>query len=71
MKSNPMSARSKRFHDINNTLGALWMNLEVANDSALCEGTALESVQDATNEVKKLKAQIGDLRLSLDESKGD
>ena len=57
---------SKQFHDLNNTLGAIAINLEVANDEEFCKDIALESVQEALAEVKKLRDQIGELRELLD-----
>jgi hypothetical protein len=55
-----------RFHDLNNTVGAIAMNLEVANDPAQCSGGALESVLDAIEEIKKLKRQLVELRALID-----
>lgn len=57
---------SKQFHEINNTLGAVAMNLEVANDETYCKGPSLESIQDALTEVKRLRDQIQELRKQVD-----
>jgi hypothetical protein len=60
------SPLSIHFHDLNNTVGAIALNLEVASDPAQCSGGALESVLDAIEEIKKLKRQLVELRALVD-----
>jgi hypothetical protein len=67
----PADALSKHFHDLNNTVGAIAMNLEVANDPTLCSGTALESVQDALAEMTTLKLRLLELRRAVQPGYGE
>lgn len=64
-------ALSKNFHDLNNTMGAIAMNLELANDSELCSGMALELVQDALAEMTTLKTRLSELRRAVQPRYGE
>lgn len=66
MKTQELTDLSRAFHDINNTVGSIAMNLEVAKDPELCHGDALESVLDAVAEVRRLKEQLQALRAEVD-----
>lgn len=59
------SGLSRLFHDINNSVGSIAMNLEFLNDATLCSGEALESVQDALAEVVTLRARLLELRRAV------
>lgn len=67
MSRDTRSPMARRFHDLNNTVGAIAMNLEVACDPKFCTGMALESVKDAVEEMKKLKTQLAALREAITE----
>ena len=52
----------KTFHDLNNTLGAVILNLEVALDAEPAAGLTRESVQEALQAARELRDKIPVLR---------
>jgi len=53
---------AKVFHSINNTVGAIVMNLELITDKKLAEGLCLDAVVAALEQVERLEGQLGELR---------
>lgn len=68
LKAGPKGPLAKRFHDLNNTIGALGMNLEVARDPAFCKGESLEALRDASEDLARMKSQLAELRAWLESS---
>ncbi len=56
---------SKTFHDINNTLGSLVINVEVIADNPRIDAMAREAAVAALVEVRKLEDQLQKLRTLL------
>ena len=59
---------AKAIHDINNSLGAAIMNLEVVTSKKLADGLCLEAVTAALEELNRLDRQIKELEALIGNS---